>query len=204
MLYNRNLASIILAAGFSTRMYDFKPLLPLGKYTIIENTIENFRQAGITDLTVVLGYRSDDLKPVLERSGVHWVYNKDYAQGMYSSIVAGARFLPESIEACFVLPADMPLVSSQTITSLAAAYSAREAAVVYPSFRGKRGHPPLISANLFPALFDWHGEGGLRRFLAHYESQVCEIQVQDEGILLDADTRADYEHILNVFAQQQG
>jgi CTP:molybdopterin cytidylyltransferase MocA len=198
MLYEPNLAAIILAAGFSSRMFDFKPLLPLGKKSVIEHAIGNFQQAGIADICVVLGYRSEDLRPVLERSGVRWVNNNNYAQGMYSSVITGVRSLSEQTEACFLLPADMPLISSQTINSVAAAYSTK-AAVVYPSLRGRRGHPPLISASLFPALLAWSGEGGLRRFLAQYESKMCEVQVQDEAIFLDADTRADYEYILTVF-----
>ena len=40
-----DLAAIILAAGYSSRMADFKPLLSLGHSTVIETVIRTFRQA---------------------------------------------------------------------------------------------------------------------------------------------------------------
>lgn len=60
----QNVSAIILAGGYSTRMKDFKPLLSLCGSTIIENTVNVFRNAEIKDIVVVVGYRAADMKDV--------------------------------------------------------------------------------------------------------------------------------------------
>ena len=48
--------ALIVAAGKSSRMGDFKPMLQLGSISIAQRVINNFRQAGISKIVVVTGY----------------------------------------------------------------------------------------------------------------------------------------------------
>lgn len=194
------LAALVLAAGCSSRAPGFKPLLPLGGSTVIENTIASLRRAGIDNITVVAGHRAADLLPVLDRIAVRVVVNDGYCDGMFSSVVVGAESLPADIAAFFLLPADIPLVRSHTIRLLARAGRKGGTDVVYPVFQGRRGHPPLISARLIPAIMAWDGTVGLRGLLARYEQRAGEVAVVDEGILLDIDTADDYSHICDCHA----
>lgn len=112
---------------------------------------------------------------------------------MFSSVIAGLKSLRSELEAFFLLPADMPMVTSHTVRLLAREYKKTGASVIYPVFQGLRGHPPLISARLLPAILASDGEqGGLRSILARYEQAAYELNVLDEGVLLDIDTPADY------------
>ncbi len=54
MKENNRIAALILAAGFSSRMETFKPLLPVGGAPLIERTIARFLQVGFRDVRVVL------------------------------------------------------------------------------------------------------------------------------------------------------
>jgi putative nucleotidyltransferase with HDIG domain len=173
-------------------MQRFKPLLAFNHATVIENSIDNFRHAGFDQITVVIGHNAGELQPFVERLGVRCVVNSHYDQGMYSSLTTGFGSLSPWVEACFLLPADMPLVRSHTIRLIERSYRRTKAPVVYPVFRGRRGHPPLISSRLFPAILSGDGVGGLRSLLSNYEHDACEVKVLDEGILLDLDTPADY------------
>jgi molybdenum cofactor cytidylyltransferase len=65
-----------------------------------------------------------------------------------------------------------------------------------PCFRGRHGHPPLISTALIPAIADFGRPGGLRALLAQYKKHTADVAVEDPGILLDLDTRDDYEAAL--------
>ena len=47
--------ALIVAAGKSSRMGDFKPMLQLGSISIAQRVINNFRQAGISKVVVVTG-----------------------------------------------------------------------------------------------------------------------------------------------------
>ena len=54
--YGSRFGAVILAAGLSSRMKDFKPLLHVAGTTAIEGLIESAKAAGITDITVVTGH----------------------------------------------------------------------------------------------------------------------------------------------------
>lgn len=196
MRRDSKITALVLAAGYSSRAPAFKPLLPLGNTTIIEKVLHNFRRAGIQDVTVVVGHRAEELIPVLDRLHVRYVFNEQYDQGMFSSVVAGLRSIQPWAEAFFLLPVDMPLVKSHTIRLLCRACHKTKADVIYPVFQGRRGHPPLITARCFPAILAEHNTEGLRPILERYEATACNVEVLDEGILLDADTAEDYRKIL--------
>ena len=189
-------ASLLLAAGTSSRMGDFKPLLRLGDGVLVERGIRLFRQAGIEDIRVVLGHRSAEVIPFLNKHKVRWVVNEDYPSGMFSSVRAGVASLEQDIEAFFLLPADVPLVRAQTILEMFEAYRAESCEIVFPLFGNRRGHPVLLATSLVPRLLSWQGEGGLRSFLDVCGCRSMDLEVADENVLFDVDTPADYEELL--------
>jgi molybdenum cofactor cytidylyltransferase len=192
MEQTKNIAAVILAGGFSSRMEQFKPLLSWNGSTVIENVVKIFQKAGIEDIVIVAGHNAEALQRGVEGLGVQVVFNSKYAEGMYSSVVAGVRALQAGADGCLILPADMPLVRSSTVTRVCDAFSRSGASVVYPIFQRRRGHPTLISSGLFSAILSGNGAGGLRTLLAEHDRDGHEEKVLDEGILLDLDTPADY------------
>jgi CTP:molybdopterin cytidylyltransferase MocA len=200
-VHKDSLAAIVLAAGYSSRMGSLKPLLPLWGSAVIAHGIAALREAGV-EPTVVLGNMADEVRRVLVPLRVRCVMNHEYDRGMYTSVMAGVRSLDRGVAACFVLPADMPAVRASTIARLARSRGRTGASVVYPVFRGARGHPPLISSRLFSAITSGDGEGGLERVLAAHEDQARELRVRDEGVLLDLDTPEDYRRVCHVCADR--
>ena len=196
-----NISAIILAAGMSTRMGAFKPLMPIGNTTAIENIIRVFRLAGIDNISVVTGFRAQDVASALKHQGVRLVLNESYADGMLSSIKTGIRNLPAGCGAFFILPTDIPLVRLASVNALTAAF--RPEHIFYPTFQERRGHPPLISTCFCRNILDFSGQGGLQAFLTRHESCAVNVAVADPGILLDMDTKPDYRRILAWYRQSQ-
>ncbi len=188
-------AGLIVAAGYSSRMGKFKPLLPLGGATVLENTILSLQSAGLTDILVVLGHRADVLQPVVERLGAKAIINPAFHEGMYSSIEAGVRDLSQQSAGFLLLPGDNPLIRPHTIAQLLEKFWQREAGIIYPCFQGQRGHPPLIASAYLPGILNWQGSGGLKAFLEQYEAEATEVEVIDQGILLDLDNPLDYQAV---------
>jgi CTP:molybdopterin cytidylyltransferase MocA len=113
-------AAIVLAAGFSRRMQQFKPLLPLGGETITDRLIHTFLQNGI-EVVVVTGYRQDELRAGIKTQNVRMVENPDYLRGMFTSVQTGLRHLNHlnmDYEAVFIAPVDIPLLRPFTIRRL--------------------------------------------------------------------------------------
>jgi putative nucleotidyltransferase with HDIG domain len=199
----KGLGAIVLAAGLSSRMVEFKPLLPLAGAMALERSIGVFRAARIAEVIAVLGHRADVLRPLAERSGARSIVNEKFEQGMYSSIAAGCRALPGWVEAAFVLPADMPLVRPATVRQLAETWSLRRAGILYPVFDGHRGHPPLISRSILDQVGRGEVEGPLNAVLALHEGDAENLQVADQCIHLDMDTLADYDTLASLAHRQQ-
>lgn len=190
-----HITAVVLSAGASTRMGDFKPLLPLGKGTVIEQLVSTIKRAGICDIQIVLGHRAQDVIPVLKEEGVCWVINKDYTSEMMSSVKVGTGCLRPDSEALFILPVDIPLIRSQTLHSLSDTFRKERQSIVYPTFEGKRGHPPLIPRQYAGELMQWAGKGGLKGFLEQYDRMSLDVPVFDEGILMDMDTPEQYQKV---------
>jgi molybdenum cofactor cytidylyltransferase len=168
----------------------------LGSETVIERVIGLFRRAGIADITVVLGHRADSIASLMEGRGVRLAVNDRYDEGMFSSIQTGVAKISRTQRAFFLLPVDIPLVTPETLAALISAFREGEIDVCRPCFRGRHGHPPLISTALIPAIVDFERPGGLRALLAQYTTRTADVAVDDPGILLDLDTRDDYEAAL--------
>jgi len=186
------ITAVILAAGYSERMGQFKPLLDLGGQPVVERIITSFRGAGIFDVRVVTGYRREILVPVLERLGVKVIINDRYAEGMFSSVQAAVKSLDPSIGAFFLMPADVPLVRAETIRFLGESYNRHRGKILVPVFGGKRGHPPLIAARFAKAIMNYTGEGGLAGIFSLHSTHILPVTVPDGNILCDMDTPGDY------------
>lgn len=194
-MHKEKISALILAAGRSTRMGDFKPLLPLNGQTIIEILIELFRSAGISEILVVLGHRAAEIRTVLEKQGIPWVINEQYDSGMFSSIQAGVKNLSPDCGAFFLEPADIPLVRPETLSRLISVRREKKARICHPCHLGRRGHPPLLSAVLIPDILAFDEPGGMRALLSRYSEDALNVDCGDPGILVDLDTPKDYEKI---------
>ena len=192
--------AIVLAAGFSSRMGAFKPLLPFGERTLVDHVVTNLRAAGVGRIHVVTGFQADALAPELARLGVTRAHNADFAAGMFSSVRAGVASLPADVEAFLLAPVDVPLTRASTLARVLRAAAARDSAIVYPTYRGKRGHPPIVRRALFAEILSSDGDGGLRALLARHDDEASEVAVFDWGCLADMDRHDDYRRLAAALA----
>ena len=197
------LAAIIVAGGYSFRMKRFKPLLPLGGSTVLEQAVHSFQDHGIRDIRVVVGHRANELFPVLERLGVQAIVNIDFSEGMFSSVSAGVKSLSPEVLGFFLLPVDNPIVNRNTLETLQNAFFATEFGIIYPSYQGMRGHPPLISRRYVNEVLAWNQPGGMRALLEQFDHDALDVEVIDPGILLDMDTLEDYHKMLKYCGDAQ-
>ena len=206
MHQRETICALILAAGLSQRMGDFKPLLPLRGKTLIENSVESVLSGGAETAVVVTGYRASEVENVLRRSfgeRVDFARNPDYAStDMMRSIQIGAAALPDC-GAFFLLPGDMPVVAAGTFDKLLAAREQEVASAIFPTLDGYRKHPPLIDARLIPAIRTFDGDGGLRELWKRYENDILTVAVDDAGVWVDLDTPADYQECKQTYEVQK-
>jgi molybdenum cofactor cytidylyltransferase len=196
-------AAIVLAAGRSSRMGDFKPLLPFGGQTLIAHMTGILREAGVARIHVVTGFNAAALRSELARLGVTTAHNADFNKGMLSSVQTGVASLPEKTEALLLAPVDLPLLRASTIARLLRASTSADKLILYPTFRGERGHPPLIRRSLFAEILGFAGNGGLQALLAEHEDAAADVSVFDRGCLSDMDCPEDYRRLSSALARHR-
>ncbi|WP_372524714.1 NTP transferase domain-containing protein [Piscinibacter sp.] len=110
--------------------------------------------------------------------------------GIGYSIAAGVSARPDA-SGWLVLPGDMPMVQSATLTAVARALEHHP--VAYAQHKGRRGHPVGFGAELYSELVTLSGDEGARRLVARYPAHG--VEVDDPGVLIDVDTEADLEKL---------
>jgi molybdenum cofactor cytidylyltransferase len=192
----RNIGCVVLAAGESKRMGCPKMLLPFGDSTIIETVVANVRNSVVKYLIVVVGAYREELIQKLNISGVKHCVNDDYMQGMLTSVWCGINSLPPDIEAFMIIPGDQPLINSTIIDDLTEKYYLSGKGMAVPVFKGKRGHPVIISTKYRNQILGLSTGEGLRALLIKNEDDVELVESNSVAILKDVDTRHDYNEIL--------
>ncbi len=191
-------AAVILAAGYSSRMKRFKPLLPVEGTTALERLAASVRSAGIEELVVVTGYRRELLEPVMEKTGAVEAYNENYDTGMFSSIKTGIRRAAElwsGAKGFFLMPVDCPLIDSSVIRKMIGVITAGGETFCVPVFEGKKGHPLYIPVRYADEICRYEGRGGLKAVTDRHWEKMARVPVEDEGCLLDMDTPEGYREI---------
>lgn len=187
-------AAVILAAGAGSRLGGLAKALLARRdgTTFLASILASARAAGAGDVIVVVGPPHGDAIAVHARElGCRIVVNPTPERGMASSVAIGfAELTGSTHQAAWLWPVDHPDVRPDTLRELSAALGSH--AAVRPVYRGKGGHPPLISHVLWPQLAECGDvAGGARAVLA--EADVLDLAVEDPGCIRDIDTPEDLE-----------
>ena len=192
----KRFAAVIPAAGLSTRMGDFKPLLEFNGSTVIESAVSAALSCCDTAV-IVLGKRSAELRELLQsrfKDRLIFAENPDYAStDMLTSVKIGIGeldWLSPNTAGFFSSPADMPCIAPKVYRTLIAGFDPAKDEALIPVTGGRRGHPPLVASRLIPDILAYSGKDGLRGF--YRGISVREIPIADTGILTDLDTPEDY------------
>jgi molybdenum cofactor cytidylyltransferase len=184
-------AAILLAAGQSSRMGAFKPLLPFGNKTVIECCIDYLREGGVETVVVVLGHRADEVRKRLEGLPVNFALNPNPKSEMGASIAAGINKLPDTIAATLIALADYPAVPARVISTLLGSWE-EGARIVIPTWQNHGGHPVLVDFSFKHELLHLSSSGGLRALFKAHPDEVKRIAIDSPFIARDMDTWDDY------------
>ena len=191
--------AVVVAAGMSSRMGDFKPMLSIGSISVAQRVVATLKQAGAARVVVVTGYNAEELERHLASSGVVFLRNENYrTTHMFDSALIGLRYLRDKCRQVLFTPVDIPLFTAATVDALLTS----GAELACPVCGGPRGHPILMSANVIDRVLEDSGESGLDGALSRCGVPMTLVEVDDPGILHDADTPEDYRELLRMHNSQ--
>ncbi len=189
-------AAIVLAAGESSRMGTPKALLRVGGKTFIRHIIDVLNSSEVEKIVVVLGANAEENRKELAGLDVTVSNNPNYTAGQLSSVLKGIETVePFSPDGILLQPVDNPMVNTEVINALVAKFSDVSCFIALPTFKGKRGHPVLFSANLFGELKNAPPDIGARSVVWSHAAEIVEVETKDEGVICNIDTREDYENL---------
>jgi len=195
---NKKIGVLVVAGGISSRMNDFKPLMNIGRYSMIETTIMNYKSIGIDDIVVVTGYRANDIQEKLKNYNLCFVNNKDYmTTQMFDSVCLGLNQLINRVDLIFITPSDSPFVQAFTLKKMIEEMQDNELNFIQPSYLRKNGHPILVSNECAKIILKHDGTMGLKGAILKITSNYKNMSFADPGIVLDADTEKDYLNLLH-------
>lgn len=184
--------AVIAAAGLSSRMGKFKPLLPFDGSTVIRRCAEHLADAGAEEIVVVTGFRGEEIVAELCGLNVRIVENSNYiATQMFDSLKLGLETLTDDCEKILLTPGDVPWVSPELIRSLLHV----DADFVCPTCGEKRGHPVVLAGKYISSLLQYNGDGGLRGAIEVLGLSTTFVRTEEIGVTIDLDTPEDYRRI---------
>jgi CTP:molybdopterin cytidylyltransferase MocA len=172
-------AAVVLAAGASSRLGQPKQLVRLAGETLLERAVRVAGKAGCGPVVVVLGASAEKIQAECSLGDARIVVNKDWAEGMGSSIRAGVGAL-EGVKGCVVMTCDMPTVTAGHLRRLMGSNS-----VTASAYAGRRGVPAYFPSAVFSNLMELRGDSGAKGLL---QEAACVDLVNGE---LDVDTVGD-------------
>jgi len=190
-----DIAAILLAAGRSRRMGAFKPLLPFGDKSVVEQCIANLAGAGINNITVVLGHRADEIREQLKDFNVSFAVNPDPDSEMSASIARGVEQVGEEAKALLIALVDHPAVPSEVMSFLIDEWRKGDGKLFQPEYKGRGGHPVLIDLVYRDELLTLDPQFGLRALFDSHRTEQRRLPVNSPYVARDMDTWDDYQRL---------
>jgi molybdenum cofactor cytidylyltransferase len=198
--------AVVLAAGASTRMGEPKQLLPWSGRSLIRHITETVLASPAWPVVVVLGANLERIRPEIVRLPVIVVANRDWSEGLASSIRTGIGVLESfslSLDAALLTLCDQPALSTGLIDRLAGVHlqSGRSMVATQPELpRGAQGTahpgPPALFARChFHELMELRGPGGARPLFARHPDLLATVAAPE--MAGDLDTPDDYRRLLS-------
>lgn len=101
--------AVILAAGFGMRMVPIntqspKALLEINGETIIERTIKQLHEIGVTEIYVIVGFMKEQFEYLIDEYGVELVVNEHYAE---KNNLHSLNLVADHISNTYIIPCDI-------------------------------------------------------------------------------------------------
>ena len=191
-----NIGAVVLAAGLSKRFGgDSKLLADLGGEPLVCHAVRAVLGSGLADVAVVTGREAEACREALRDLPVRFVHNAEWEDGMGSSIACGVAALDADLAGAFIVPGDMPFITSNLLRTLIAAFNENgERLAVFPSSpSGEQRAPVLWPRHLLPRLSSLSGAEGGKALLKGLRDGTRAVTIADQSLLTDIDTADDLE-----------
>ena len=196
------ISAILLAAGSSSRMKGENKLIKKIKgKPLIQHAINNLLGSAVDEIVIILGYENKIIENIIKKNRkIKIVYNKDYKNGISTSIKVGIKNISSKSDSFFICLADMPNVNQNIYNKLIKAkfkYNKKvgrdlKKDIIIPTFEGKNGNPVLFSKQMKSKMLKIKGDYGAKELIKLNKNKSINIPIKNNSIILDFDNNDDF------------
>jgi molybdenum cofactor cytidylyltransferase len=191
---------LVLAAGASVRLGQPKQLVRVGGRPALHSVVSQATAIAGHAVTVVLGAHAADLTRLLQHSGVSLIVNRNWEEGMASSIRFGVAALPPACDAVLIQLGDQVAVTADDLRRLVSAWRGEDSVIAAASYRGTVGVPAIFPRWCFSELMQLRGDHGAKAIIERYRDRLAHVAMPNAA--LDLDTAEDLKRIQPTYNQQ--
>lgn len=196
---------LILAAGYSSRIGSFKPLLQYEDKAFIIHIIEKLLSC-CERVFIVVGFQKEQLIAHIEKflephlnDRIVFIENKHFHDGMFSSIQAGLRAIEPELndeDRVMLHLVDQPHIPEYVYKKLAECAESEDYEIVIPSYKKSAGHPIIFGKRIVEQILAAPPTHTLKDIIHKNKDRIHYLDVEAEQIIQNINTPKDRKEFL--------
>ena len=176
---------VVLAAGASTRFGSAKQLVRVNGRPLMLSAVSRAVELAGHSVTVVLGAHADELAPLLRHSPASVAINRDWSEGIASSIREGLARAPPTADGVLIALADQAAVSTEDLRRLAGIWRRDPASIATAQYAGAVGVPAIFPRWCFRELGELRGDRGAQVLLHRHVDRLVRLHMPSAELDID-------------------
>lgn len=191
---------IVLAAGSSSRLGQPKQLVKLGGRPILHRVVSNAVVVAGHSVTVVLGAHAAELTHLLQHSAASVIVNRNWEEGLASSLRFGLAAAPPACDAVLIMLGDQVAVTADDLKRLIGAWKGEDSIIAASVYSGHVGVPAIFPRWCFSELRELRGDQGARMILERHGHRLARVPMPNAAV--DLDTPEDLANLQQRFKSE--
>ena len=186
--------AILLAAGQSKRMKSENKLIKLYKNKpLINYSLNVLTKSKVNKIIIVLGYQFKEVKKIIKNNKkIIFTYNKNYKQGMASSIKIGLKKISKNDKGFIVAQSDMPFVKQSDINKICRSINSKKFLIHALKYKTRVGNPIGFDSSLIKKFKNIKGQFGAKFMVKRLKNRTNFINTSSLKSFKDFDKVSDF------------
>jgi molybdenum cofactor cytidylyltransferase len=176
---------IVLAAGASTRFGSAKQLVRVNGRPLMLSAVSRAVELAGHSVTVVLGANAAELAPLLRHSPASVAINREWSEGIASSIREGLTHTPSTADGVMIALADQAAVSTEDLRRLTGVWRRAPASIATAQYAGTIGVPAIFPRWCFRELNELRGDRGAQVLLHRHVDRLVRLPMPSAELDID-------------------
>ena len=185
---------ILLAAGQSKRLKNENKLIKMFRNKpLIHYALNSVQNSKIKKIIIVLGYQyKESKKKIKKNKKIIFTHNKNYKNGMSSSIKAGLKKISKKDKGFVIIQSDMPFVKTSDINKIYNSIVRKKYLVHALKYKNRIGNPIGFDISFLNKFKKIKGNVGAKYIVKRLHKNTNFIKVSSDKVFKDFDEASDF------------